>query len=98
MTSRMGSIQDNTSGGYYGYRMSKAALCMAGKSLALDLNHLEISVALLHPGLVRTRMTGYASSGISPEDSVKGLIKRIDSLKLENSGSFFHANGEILPW
>ncbi|WP_320676237.1 SDR family oxidoreductase [Prochlorococcus sp. MIT 1300] len=98
MTSRMGSIDDNTSGGSYGYRMSKVALCMAGKSLSIDLKTNEISVAILHPGLVATRMTGFTSSGISPEESVKGLIARIDSLNLTNSGTFWHANGNILPW
>ena len=98
MSSRMGSIEDNTSGGSYGYRMSKVALCMAGKSLSIDLAPYGISVAILHPGLVSTKMTGFTSQGITPEDSVKGLIKRIDSLGPENTGNFFHSNGEILPW
>lgn len=98
MTSRMGSIEDNTSGGSYGYRMSKAALCMAGKSLSIDLNPKGISVAILHPGLVSTQMTGFTAQGISPEESVKGLIERIDSLNIDNSGSFMHANGQRLPW
>ncbi len=98
MTSRMGSIDDNTSGSSYGYRMSKAALCMAGKSLSIDLNSKGIAVAILHPGLVSTRMTGYTSLGITPEESVKGLLERIDSLTLENSGTFWHSNGDVLPW
>ena len=98
MSSRMGSIEDNKSGGSYGYRMSKVALCMAGKSLSVDLKPLGISVALLHPGLVKTRMTGFTSNGISPEKAVKGLIERIDLLNLENSGSFWHSNGQELPW
>ena len=98
MTSRMGSIDDNSSGGAYGYRMSKVALCMAGKSLAIDLAPRGIAVALLHPGLVRTRMTGFSQRGISPEESVQGLLARIDALNLENSGSFWHANGQVLPW
>ena len=98
MTSRMGSIDDNSSGGSYGYRMSKVALCMAGKSLAIDLKSQGIAVALLHPGLVRTRMTGFTDQGITPEESVDGLLARIDNLNLENSGTFWHANGEILPW
>ena len=98
ITSRMGSIEDNTSGGSYGYRMSKAALCMAGKSLSIDLKPSGISVALLHPGLVSTRMTGFTKNGISTEQSVIGLLQRIDSLSLKSSGNFWHANGEILPW
>ena len=98
ISSRMGSIDDNTSGGSYGYRMSKVALCMAGKSLAVDLKPRGIAVAILHPGLVSTRMTGFTSNGIQPKESVKGLIQRIDELTLENTGTFWHSNGEILPW
>ena len=98
MTSRMGSIEDNTSGGSYGYRMSKVALSMAGKSLAIDLKSRGISVAILHPGLVKTRMTNFNPSGITAEQAVKGLLDRIDQLNLENSGTFWHSNGEILPW
>jgi NAD(P)-dependent dehydrogenase (short-subunit alcohol dehydrogenase family) len=96
MTSRMGSIDDNTSGGSYGYRMSKVALCMAGKSLAFDLQSRGIAVAILHPGLVQTRMTGF--SGITTEKAVQGLLTRIDELTLDNTGTFWHSNGEILPW
>ena len=98
MTSRMGSIADNTSGGSYGYRMSKAALNMAGQSLAVDLKPKGIAVAILHPGLVATRMINFNPNGISPQQSVEGLLKRIDGLTLETSGSFWHANGEELPW
>jgi NAD(P)-dependent dehydrogenase (short-subunit alcohol dehydrogenase family) len=98
MTSRIGSIDDNSSGGSYGYRMSKVALNMAGKSLAIDLEPRGIAVAILHPGLVRTRMIRFNPSGIPPEQSVKGLLARIDGLTLATSGSFWHANGELLPW
>jgi NAD(P)-dependent dehydrogenase (short-subunit alcohol dehydrogenase family) len=98
MTSRMGSIADNTSGGSYGYRMSKAALNMAGRSLAVDLKPKGIAVAILHPGLVATRMINFNPNGISPQQSVEGLLNRIDALTLETSGSFCHANGEELPW
>ena len=98
VSSRMGSIEDNTSGGSYGYRMSKVALCMAGKSLAVDLKSKGISVAILHPGLVSTRMTGFTTNGIQPKESVRGLIQRIDELTLQNTGIFWHSNGEILPW
>ncbi len=98
ISSRMGSIEDNNSGGSYGYRMSKVALCMAGKSLSVDLKPRGISVAILHPGLVSTRMTGFTANGIQPKESVKGLIQRIDELTLETTGTFWHSNGEILPW
>ncbi len=98
MTSRMGSIDDNSSGGSYGYRMSKVALNMAGRSLAIDLRPRGIAVALLHPGLVRTRMTGFSDQAIPPEQAVRGLLERIDALSLETSGGFWHANGQTLPW
>jgi NAD(P)-dependent dehydrogenase (short-subunit alcohol dehydrogenase family) len=95
ITSRMGSIGDNGSGAYYGYRMAKAALNMAGVNLAHEFRG-RASVAILHPGLVATRMTGFA--GISTEESAAGLIARIDALRPEDSGGFWHANGERLPW
>ena len=98
MTSRMGSIDDNSSGSSYGYRMSKVALNMAGRSLAIDLRSRGIAVALLHPGLVRTRMVNFNPQGISPEEAVRGLLARIDALSLATSGSFWHANGEVMPW
>jgi NAD(P)-dependent dehydrogenase (short-subunit alcohol dehydrogenase family) len=98
MTSRMGSIGDNSSGNSYGYRMSKVALSMAGKSLAIDLQPRGIAVAILHPGLVQTRMTGFTPNGISPQTAVEGLLARLDELTLENSGTFWHAQGEVLPW
>jgi len=98
MTSRMGSISDNTSGSSYGYRMSKVALSMAGKSLSHDLKPLGIAVAILHPGLVQTRMTNFTANGITPELSVRGLLARIDQLTLDNTGTFWHSNGEVLPW
>jgi len=97
ITSRMGSIADNTSGSRYGYRMSKAAVNMAGVSLAHDLKDEGVSVALLHPGFVRTDMTG-GNGLINADESVKGLIARIDGLHIDNTGSFWHTNGEELPW
>ena len=98
ITSRMASIDDNTSGGSYGYRMSKVALSMAAKSLSLDLKNKKIYIAILHPGLVSTRMTGFTNNGISTLESAVGLLQRIDSLNESNSGSFWHANGKVLPW
>lgn len=97
ITSRMGSVADNTSGGRYGYRMSKAALNIAGMSLARDLAPRGVAVALLHPGYVQTEMVGFGGD-ISPEVAAQRLIERIDQLTLENSGTFWHSNGEVLPW
>ena len=98
MTSRMGSIADNSSGGSYGYRMSKVALSMAGKSLAIDLQPHNIAVAILHPGWVSTGMTNFTHQGITPSESARGLIAQIDALTTATSGTFWHANGQVLPW
>jgi len=97
VTSRMGSIDDNSSGGGYGYRMSKAALNMAGKSLAVDLKGAGVAVAILHPGMVKTEMIG-GRGQVEPSEAARGLLARIDELTLETSGGFWHANGERLPW
>jgi NAD(P)-dependent dehydrogenase (short-subunit alcohol dehydrogenase family) len=97
ITSRMGSIADNTSGGAYGYRMSKAALNAAGKSLAHDLAGRGVSVAILHPGYVRTEMTSNHGS-VQPDDAAADLLKRIAELSLATTGTFWHANGSVLPW
>ena len=96
ISSRVGSIEDNGSGGNYGYRASKTAVNQIGTNLKIDLAPRGIAVALLHPGLVATEMTG--GRGISPKDSAEGLIKRIDDLNMENSGGFWHAEGYALPW
>lgn len=97
ITSRMGSIADNDSGGRYGYRASKAALNAFGRSLAMDLKPKGIAVAQLHPGYVKTRMVNFGGM-ISPEEAAAGLAERIDNLTIENTGSFWHSNGEELPW
>lgn len=97
ITSRMGSIADNDSGGRYGYRASKAALNAFGKSLAVDLKPEGVAVALLHPGYVKTRMVNFGGL-ITPEEAAQGLAERIQDLNLDNSGSFWHSNGEALPW
>ncbi|PIE23448.1 MAG: short-chain dehydrogenase [Planctomycetota bacterium] len=97
VTSMMGSMTDNESGGHYGYRMSKAAVNAAFVSLARDLAARKISVAILHPGYVKTRMTDW-NGNLSPEQSAAGLISILDKLTLQESGSFWHTNGQILPW
>ena len=96
VTSLMGSMADNGSGGSYGYRMSKAAVNAAGVSLARDLASRGIHVGLLHPGMVATDMTG--GRGISTEESVRGLLARIAELGPENTGRFWHQDGRELPW
>lgn len=96
VTSRVGSIEDNASGGHYGYRASKTAVNQVGTNLKIDLEPRGIAVALLHPGLVATDMTG--GQGIDPVVSAEGLIQRIEELNIENSGGFWHAEGYELPW
>jgi NAD(P)-dependent dehydrogenase (short-subunit alcohol dehydrogenase family) len=97
ITSRMGSIEDNTSGKGYDYRMSKAALNMAGKTLAIDLAEDGIPVGIYHPGFVRTDMGG-ENGDISAETAAERISERIKELNLNNSGSFWHSKGELLPW
>jgi len=97
ITSRMGSISDNSSGGAYAYRMSKAAVNSAGVSLAHDFKARGIAVGLFHPGYVRTGMTG-GSGLVDPAESAQGLTARIHELDLDTSGQFRHANGDLLPW
>jgi NAD(P)-dependent dehydrogenase (short-subunit alcohol dehydrogenase family) len=96
VSSRVGSISDNGSGNHYGYRASKTAVNQIGMNLMHELKPSGVAVALLHPGLVATQMTG--GRGISAQDSAAGLISRIDELNLKNSGSFWHAEGYELPW
>ena len=97
MTSRMGSMADNDSGGYYGYRASKAAVNAIGKSLSVDLKPRGVAVYLLHPGYVATDMVG-GSGDITPEVAAQRLVELVDRMKLEQSGSFHHSNGSELPW
>jgi NAD(P)-dependent dehydrogenase (short-subunit alcohol dehydrogenase family) len=96
VTSRVGSIGDNGSGGNYGYRASKTAANQIGTNLKHEFKPRGIAVALLHPGLVATDMTG--GQGISPAKAARGLIERIDALTLGTSGGFWHAEGDELPW
>ncbi|MDH5456349.1 MAG: SDR family oxidoreductase, partial [Gammaproteobacteria bacterium] len=96
VTSRVGSIEDNGSGGNWGYRASKTAVNMLGRNLVHEMRPRGIAVALLHPGLVATDMTG--NRGITAEVSAQGLIARIDELNMENTGGFWHAEGYTLPW
>ena len=97
VTSRMGSVADNDSGGYYGYRASKAAVNAIGKSLAIDLEPRGIAVFLLHPGYVATDMVG-GTGDVTPAQAAAQLIERLDTLTLAQTGGFWHANGSALPW
>ena len=96
LSSRVGSLEDNGSGGMFGYRISKTAVNMVGVNLAHELKKQGIAVALLHPGLVATEMT--RGNGIHPKGSAIGLINKMDELTLESTGRFWHAEGYELPW
>lgn len=97
MSSLMGSMDNNTSGGRYGYRVSKAALNCFGVSMAHDLKPRGIAVAILHPGYVATDMTNHKGT-ISTQESVSGLVPVMERLSLENSGTFWNYRGEVIPW
>ena len=97
MTSRMGSIDDNRGGGSYIYRSSKTALNSVVRSLSVDLREEGFSVALLHPGWVRTDMGG-PNGLIDVATSVSGMMSVIEGLSLTGSGQFFNYDGSIIPW
>ena len=97
LSSLMGSIEDNGSGGSYGYRISKAALNMISKNLSHELRPAGIISAVLHPGWVRTDMGG-SQGRLSVEESIEGLIRTIDSLGMKESGGFFDYAGKLAPW
>jgi NAD(P)-dependent dehydrogenase (short-subunit alcohol dehydrogenase family) len=97
LSSRMGSIGDNGSGGAYAYRMSKVALNMAARSMAIDLRPEGIRVVTLHPGWVQTAMGG-PEAPTPVDESVRGLLRVIDGLSFEQSGHFLDSNGAEVPW
>lgn len=97
LSSRVGSLTDNGTGGNYGYRMSKTAVNMVGVNLSHDMKGRGIAVLLLHPGYVKTGMTG-GYGNVDAAHSARGLIERIDTLGLAQTGSFWHADGHELPW
>lgn len=97
MSSKMGSIADNSSGGSYAYRSSKAAVNAVMKSAAIDLQPKGIKVTVLHPGWVLTDMGG-PNAEITVEECVKNLRRNLDAVTLENSGTFFEIDGSVIPW
>lgn len=97
ITSQMGSIEDNGSGGYYAYRSSKAGLNMVVKSLAVDLKPKGVTAVVLHPGWVRTDMGG-PNAPVEARDSVAGMRATIAKLRLADSGKFLDYRGRELPW
>lgn len=96
ITSKMGSIDDNGSGGFVAYRSSKSALNSAWRSLAID-NRGKATCAVLHPGWVQTRMGG-SSAPLAPEKSIAAMRKVIEGLGPDDSGRFFNYDGTEIPW
>ena len=97
VSSRVGSIDDNTSSNNYAYRVSKTAVNMVGKCLSIDLAPKGIALALLHPGYVKTGMTNF-NGLITPVESAAGLIERMEELSMATTGCFVHTSGERLTW
>jgi NAD(P)-dependent dehydrogenase (short-subunit alcohol dehydrogenase family) len=97
LTSRMGSIEDNSSGGSYAYRSSKAGVNAVMKSFSIDLAPRGITCVVVHPGWVRTDMGG-AGGKLAPAESVKALRSLIESLKAKDAGKFYNYDGSELPW
>lgn len=97
LTSKMGSLDDNTSGESYSYRSSKTAVNMVMKSLSIDLKPYGISVVTLHPGWVQTDMGG-SNALVSAQTSVTGLRKVIDGLSVATTGRFIAYDGKAINW
>lgn len=97
ITSKMGSIADNTSGSMYIYRSTKAALNMVTKCLALDLGSRGVTCVVLHPGWVKTDMGG-ASAPLDTSESIAGMRRVLDSLNPADTGKFFDYSGAEIPW
>ena len=95
VSTRMGSLEDNSSGGFLAYRSSKTALNMAWQTLALA--NPDLACAMLHPGWVQTRMGGQ-SAPVTPEQSIAGMRKVIDGLAPKDSGAFLDYEGKTVPW
>jgi NAD(P)-dependent dehydrogenase (short-subunit alcohol dehydrogenase family) len=97
ITSGLGSIANNDSGRYYGYRESKAALNMFTRSLAVELGDEGFTCVVMSPGWVRTDMGG-PNATLSPEQSIRGMRSVIAGLEPSDSGTYWNYDGEQLPW
>jgi NAD(P)-dependent dehydrogenase (short-subunit alcohol dehydrogenase family) len=97
ISTQMGSIEDNSSGGFIAYRSSKAALNMAWRSLAIEARRSGVTAAVLHPGWVQTRMGG-ASAPLTPEKSIAGMRSVVAGLTPEQAGGFYNYDGSTIPW
>jgi NAD(P)-dependent dehydrogenase (short-subunit alcohol dehydrogenase family) len=97
ISSKMGSSDDNTSGGCYAYRAAKAALCIVSKSMAVDLEPKGVRVITLHPGWVKTDMTGNTGE-IDTQTSVKGMCQVIDNIDQYELGGFVAWDGEVVAF
>ena len=97
LTSKMGSIDDNSGGSEYLYRSSKTALNMVMKSLSIDLKPYDLALITLHPGWVRTDMGG-PNGLIDADESVTGMKRQIDKLSMKTSGQFIAYDGKKIPW
>ena len=97
ISSKMGSIADNTGGGSYMYRSSKAAVNMVVKTLAIDLKRSGLIAVVFHPGWVKTDMGG-PKAQISTTQSVSGMRQVISHLTMTDSGKFFAYDGKPVPW
>ena len=97
LSSQLGSIEDNNSGGMYIYRSSKSGLNQVVKSLSIDLKAYGITVVSLHPGWVKTDMGG-ANAPVSIDESVEGMIRVIETTDIADTGKFLNFHGRELPW
>ena len=97
LSSQLGSIRNNTSGGMYIYRSSKTALNQVVKSLSVDLKPMGITVISLHPGWVKTDMGG-PNAPVQIDESIKGMMQVIDKTDIRDTGRFLNYDGKELPW
>jgi len=106
VSSRVGSMGDNSSGGAYSYRSSKAAVNALFKSMSVDLKEKNVPVIILHPGIVKTNLDprwkeegkSDMQGAVEPEQAASELWRVLMSKGLESTGRFYHRNGEELPW